>query len=136
MYLFGLAYTGRESKKIWTTRTIELEGLDFQKHPQSLEELLNFDTRGETFYFEKSLSIDAINNETLCIDRKAHLFWKIPNIDAKIKELMSILSPSRKAASKLVMTGDSKDGKVFFTQKIWNKKWVLFTNWVLWILCS
>ena len=71
LYLFGLAYTGRESKKIWTTTTIELEGLDFQKHPQSLEDLLNFDTRGETFYFE---SIDAINNETLCIDRKAHLF--------------------------------------------------------------
>ena len=97
---------------------------------------MNFDTRGETFYFEKSLSIDAINNETLCIDRKAHLFWEIPNIDAKIKELMSILYHSGKALSKLVMTGDSKDGKFSSQQKRWNKKWVLFTNWVLWILCS
>ena len=26
MYLFGLAYTGRDSNKIWITRTIELEG--------------------------------------------------------------------------------------------------------------
>ena len=110
-------YIGRESKKIWTTRTIELEGLDFQKHPQSLENLLNFDANAETFYFKKSLSIDAINNETLCIDRKAHLFWEIPDIDAKIKELMSILSHSGKAASKLVMTGDSKDGKYFFATK-------------------
>ena len=76
LYLFGLAYTGRESKKIWTTRTIELEGIDFQKHPRSLENLLNFDAKAEIFYFEKSLSIDAINNETLCIDRKAHLSGK------------------------------------------------------------
>ena len=53
----------------------------------------------------------------LCIDRKAHLFWEIPNIDAKIKELMKILYHSGKASSKLVMTGDSKDGKVFFTTK-------------------
>ena len=83
LYLFGLAYTGRESKKIWTTRTIELEGIDFQKHPQSLEDLLNFGTRAEIFCFEKSLNIDAINNEILCNDRKVHLFWEIPNIDAK-----------------------------------------------------
>ena len=82
-----------------------------------METLLNFDTNEETFNFEKSLNIDAINNETLCIDRKAHLFWEIPNIDAKIKELMSILSHSGKASSKLVMTGDSKDGKHFFTTK-------------------
>jgi len=30
IYLFGLAYTGRDSKKIWTTRTIELVGIDFR----------------------------------------------------------------------------------------------------------
>jgi len=68
LYLFGLAYTGRESKKIWTTRTIELEGIDFQKHPQDLETLLTFDTKAEIFNFQKYLNIDAINNETLCID--------------------------------------------------------------------
>ena len=33
LYLFGLADIGWESKKIWTTRTIALEGIDFQKHP-------------------------------------------------------------------------------------------------------
>ena len=54
LYLFGLAYTGREAKKIWTTRTIELEGIDFQKHPQDLETLLNFDANAEIFNFEMS----------------------------------------------------------------------------------
>ena len=33
-FLFGLAYTGRDSKKIWTTRTIELEGIEFQNIPK------------------------------------------------------------------------------------------------------
>ena len=115
--LFGLAYTGKESKKIWTTRTIELEGIDFQKHPHDLETLLNFDTKAEIFNFQKSLNIDAINNETLCINRKAHLFWEINPIDAKVKELMSTLSHSGKAATRLVMTGDSIDRKHFFTTK-------------------
>ena len=55
LYLFGLAYTGRESKKIWTTRTIELEGIDFQRHPHDLETLLNFDTNTVIFNFQKSL---------------------------------------------------------------------------------
>ena len=104
-----------------------MEGIDFQKHPQSSEDFLNFDTKAEIFYFEKSLNIDAINNKTLCIDRKAHLFWEIPNIDAKIKELMSILSHSGKAASKLVMTGDSKDGKYFFaTKKMEQEKGIIY----------
>ena len=117
LFLFGLAYTGRDSKKIWTTRTIELEGIEFQRHPQDLETLLNFDTRAEIFNFQKSLNIDAINNETLCIDRKAHLFWENTTIDAKVKELMSILSLSGKASTRLIMTGDSKDGKLFFNTK-------------------
>ena len=134
--LFGLAYTGKESKKIWTTRTIVLEGIDFQKHPQDLETLLNFDTKAEIFNFQKSLNIDAINNETLCIDRKAHLFWEITTIDAKVKELMSILSHSGKAATRLVMTGDSKDGKHFFITKRWNRNRVLHKSWNLWILCT
>ena len=73
LFLFGLAYTGRDSKKIWTTRSIKLEGIEFQRHPQDLETLLNFDTKAEVFYFQKSLNIDAINNETLCIDRKSFL---------------------------------------------------------------
>ena len=117
LFLFGLAYTGRESKKIWSNRTIELEGIDFMKHPQDLETLLTFDPKREVFYFQQSLNIDAINNETLCIDRKAHLFWEIATIDAKVKELMSILSHSGQASTKLIMTGDSKDAKHFFATK-------------------
>ena len=101
---------------------IELEGIDFMKHPQDLETLLTFDPKREVFYFQKSLNIDAINDETLCIDRKAHLFWEIATIDAKVKELMSILSHSGQASTKLIMTGD--------------KNQVLFKNWVSWILCS
>jgi len=39
LYLFGLAYTEKDSKKIWTTRTINLEGIEYKKHPGSLDEL-------------------------------------------------------------------------------------------------
>ena len=135
IFLVFLTLEGNK-KKIWTTRTIELEGIDFQRHPHDLETILNFDTNAVIFNFEKSLNIDAINNETLCIDRKAHLFWEIEPINAKVKELMSVLSHTGKAASRLVMAGDSKDGKMSSLQKRWNKKWVLHTNWDLWILCS
>ena len=51
LFLFGLAYTGRESKKMWSNRTIELEGIDFMKHPQDVETLLTFDPKREVFYF-------------------------------------------------------------------------------------
>ena len=114
IYLFGLAYTGRDSKKIWTTRTAELVGIDLKRHPKNLEALLKIDTNDEPFYFQKSLNIGAINNETKCIDRKAHLFWENPTIDAKMNDLMATLSNSGKASAKLVMTGDSKDSRQFF----------------------
>ena len=39
IYLFGLAFTERDSKRIWTTRTIELEGIEFQRHPTDLDYL-------------------------------------------------------------------------------------------------
>ena len=83
LYLYGLAYTGRESKKIWISRTIELVGIEFQRHPDSLDKLLDFDKDASTFYFQQSLSINAINKETQSIDRKAHLFWEIPTINAR-----------------------------------------------------
>ena len=114
MYLFGLAYTGRDSKKIWTSRTIALEGIEYQKHPDNLEALLNIDINSTPFYFQQALNIDAINNETKCINRKAHFFWEIPVIDAKINDLMTKLSYSGKAAEKLVLNGDNKDSKKFF----------------------
>ena len=100
VYLFGLAYTGRDSKKLWTSRTIALEGIEYQRHPNKMEALLNIDINAKPFYFQQALNIDAINNETKCIDRKAHLFWEIPVIDAKITELMTTLSYSGKTAAK------------------------------------
>ena len=96
IYLFGLAYTEKDSKKIWTTRTIELDGIEFRRRPNNLEALLKININDEPFNFQKSLNIDAINNETKCIDRKAHLFWENPVIDAKINDLMSTLSNSGK----------------------------------------
>ena len=64
-----------------------------------------------------SLNIDAINNKTKCIHRKAHVFWEIPVINAKINDLIDTLLNSGKAASRLIMTGDSKDARHFFTIK-------------------
>ena len=91
-----------------TTRTIELDGIEFKRHPDNLEALLKIDINDEPFNFQQSLNIDTINNESKCIDRKAHLFWENPVIDAKINDLMSTLSKSGKAAARLVMTVDCK----------------------------
>jgi len=83
-----------------------------------MEELLSFDSNVNGFFnFQRVLSIDAIINETICLDRKAHLFWEIPIIDAKVNELMYVLSFSRDAKFKLNMTGDTKDAKTFFAVK-------------------
>ena len=106
--MFGLAHTRRDLKKIWTTRKVELEGIEFRKHPNNIDALLEIDINVEPFYFQRSLNINAINNATRCIDRKAHLCWEIPVIDAKINELMSTLSNSGKAAERLIMTETGK----------------------------
>jgi len=111
IYLFGLAYTNKDSKRIWTTRTVELEGVEYRKHPDSLEALLKIDVHSEPFNFQKSMNADAMNNEIKCIDRKAHMFWENPVIDAKINDLMDKLTKSGKAEAKLVMSGDSKDSR-------------------------
>ena len=57
MYLFGLAYTGRDSKKIWTSRTIALVDIEYQKHHGNLEALLNMDINSTPFYFQQALSL-------------------------------------------------------------------------------
>ena len=73
--LFGLCYTCQESKKEWITRTIDLEYIDVQRHPTSLEELLAADANSyDVFNFQISLNIDAINEETKALDRKAYVF--------------------------------------------------------------
>ena len=74
-----------------------------------MEALLNIDTNATPFYFQQALNIDAINNETKCIDRKAHLFWEIPVIDAKINDLMNTLSQSGKAAARLEIVRIQED---------------------------
>ena len=71
IYLFGLAYTNRDSKKIWTTRTVDLVGIDYRRHPDNLEALLKNDIKAEPFNFQKSMDFDAMNNEIKCIDRKS-----------------------------------------------------------------
>ena len=87
------------------------------KHPNNIKPLLNININATPFYFQQVLNIDSINNETKCNDRKAHLFWEIPVIDAKINDLMNPLSHSGKAAARLVRTGDSKDSRGFFLIK-------------------
>ena len=58
-----------------------------------------------------------INKETKALDRKAHLFWEIPAIDAKVCDFMESISISGDAKRKLIMTGDTKDARTFFSVK-------------------
>ena len=44
-------------------------------------------------------------------------FWEIPVIDAKVNELMDILSFSGDAKYKLCMPGETKNAEVFFAKK-------------------
>ena len=68
IYLHGIWFTCKESKREWITWTTDLEGMDYARHPKSLEELLT----GK--------------------ERKAHLFLEIPIIVEKVNELMQSLS--------------------------------------------
>ena len=103
--LYGLFYTCRESKKEWINRTIDLEYINFSRHPKTLEELLQVDAANyDVFNFQRSLNIEAINNETKALDRKAHLFWEIPAIDAKVCNFMDSISISGDAKRKQPFT--------------------------------
>jgi hypothetical protein len=65
---------------------------------RNLEELIAVDNEShDVFNFQKSMSIDAINNETRAIDRKAHMFWEIPLIDSEICKFMESISTSGNA---------------------------------------
>ena len=94
-----------------------MNGIKFKRHPNNIDALLELDINVEPFNFQRSLYTDTINNETKCIDRKAHLFWENPVIDAKMNYLMNTLSNSGKAVARLVMTGESKDSRRFFLVK-------------------
>ena len=43
VWLFGLVYTCTDSKKGWTSRTMDLENIDYHRHPKTLEELFDID---------------------------------------------------------------------------------------------
>ena len=95
IFLYGLFYTCKESKKDWITRTIELKDVDFSKNHTDLEELLIIDNESHVvFNFQRSMNVEAINKETKVLDRKAHLFWEIPAIDSKISTFMDSISSS------------------------------------------
>ena len=77
-----------------------------------MDELWSVDANShDVFNFQRSLNIEAINMETKLLYRKAHLFWEIHAIDAKVCEFMDSLSNSGDAKQKLAMTGDIKDAK-------------------------
>ena len=44
--------------------------------------------------------MDAINNETMNIDRRAHMFWETPHLHQKIDEFVNILAHSGDAKYK------------------------------------
>ena len=95
IFLYGLFYTCKESKKDWITRTIKLKDVDFSKHPTDLKELLTIDNESQdVFNFQRSKSVETINKDTKALDRKAHLFWEIPAIDSKISTFMDSISSS------------------------------------------
>ena len=90
-----------------------MKKVDYLSHPTNLEELIAVDSEShDVFNFQRSMSIDAINNETRAIDRKAHMFWEIPLIDSKICKFMESISTSGNAKRKLI-PADTKDAKAF-----------------------
>ena len=119
----GLVWSYTDSKKAWTSRTIDLEDVDFQRHPKTLDRLFETDSEAfEVFDFQRSLSIEAINNETLAIDRKAHMFWEFPEVEKQICEFIESISTSGGVRRKILMTGDTKDAKNFYAAKSKNLK--------------
>ena len=60
------------------------------------------DESHDVFNFQRSMSINAINKETEALDRKAHLFWEIPAVDARINNFMDSISNSGDAKENLL----------------------------------
>jgi len=78
-------------QKGWTSRTIDLENIDYHRHPKTLEELFDIDAdKNEVFNFQRALSIEAINNETKALDRKAHMFWEFSDVEQQICDFMTL----------------------------------------------
>ena len=105
-------------QKDWTSRTIDLENIDYLRHPKTLEELFDIDSdKFEVFNFQRALNIEAINNETKVLDRKAHMFWEFPDVDQQICDFVDAICMSGDARKKISMTGDTKDAKNFYAAK-------------------
>jgi len=118
IWLSGLVWSYTDSKKAWTSRTIDLEDVEFQRHPKTLDRLFETDMDSfEVFDFQRSMSIEAINHETMAIDRKAHMFWEFPEHEPQINKFMESISTSGSARKKILMTGDTKDAKNFYAAK-------------------
>ena len=118
IWLSGLVWSYTDSKKAWTSRTIDLEDVEFQRHPKTLDRLFETDMENfEVFDFQRSMSIEAINHETMAIDRKAHMFWEFPEHEPQINKFMESISTSGGARKKILMTGDTKDAKNFYAAK-------------------
>ena len=73
VYFFGLFCSCKESQKEWIVRKSEC--IDYIRHPKTLEQLFSIDSdKYKVFNFQRALCIEAINNETKVLDRKAHMF--------------------------------------------------------------
>ena len=128
LFIWLLFYL-QESKKDWIIRTINLEGIDFVRHPKTVKELRSIDSNVQGFFnFQRALSIDAINNETKCLDINTHLLWEIPVIDEKVEELMDVLSFGGDAKYKLTMTGETKDAELSSQKR--NTNWGLYSTYL------
>ena len=118
LFLYGLPYTCKESKKDWLDGSIEKLNVDYNKQPSTLDELLAVDAESyDCFNFHRSMSFEAINKETRSIDRKAHMFWEFPALVSKINNFIDSISNSEETRRKLMMTADTKDAKTFFSIK-------------------
>ena len=71
----------------------------------------------EVFNFQRALCIEAINNETKILDRKAHMFWEFPELDKQICDFVESISMSGEARKIISMTGDTKDARNFYAAK-------------------
>ena len=83
-----------------------------------MEELFDIDSdKYEVFNFQRALCIEAINNETKVLDRKAHMFWEFPELDKQICDFVESISMSGEARKKISMTGDTKDARNLYAAK-------------------
>ena len=80
IWLSGLVWSYTDSKKAWTSRTMDLEDVDFQRHPKTLDRLFETDSETfEVFDFQRSLSIEAIlKQRNTCNRQKSAYVLGIP----------------------------------------------------------